>query len=346
MTRALRTLAVLLLLTSTTACGGPDSGYRVGLREYPQDVVLGATATPAPTVPPRAPGANVTGPGSPGLIGPPLPVFPGAPAPTVRPSPVPTPPPPPCPSARKDARPSEPAQSEVTSAPAPGTYPYRQSGSYTYGSITTELPSAVERRVQNVKNPSDPVGGTMPKATWDVVEESRGTDGRAVATTTTSYQLTADTIDITRITTRYADGSAEDFMPEPPVRVFMTPAALYRGTTWEVQSVDPVNGVQMRFFARISQDKPVIDVCGTLVEAWRVEVLSPRTTPKGEQGTVRRFTESSYDIEGSWDIAPQYGGLVVANRSVTRNGMTTIDSIPFSSDRSASLLRVTPQAGP
>lgn len=243
------------LLGLITASCGPSISSEIGIRGEPVNVALGDRGTDTPPV------LDVPTSGY-GLIA--APVRLDVPPEQRQPHSfngdlAPTPPPPPaCPRSRTGAA-EEAAPSAVSRGPKEGVYPYRRSGSVSYGEPGepldevaarpgAQLSDFLRRQIKNVvETPSTDAAG--PRVAFDVVQLEPG------LRTTTSYVVdpagakvgdplgvtterrTAPGLKITRILLERSDlpgdgpvgtgpgASRESFDPQPPVKIMNLPAS-------------------------------------------------------------------------------------------------------------------------
>lgn len=290
MTRRRPRSAMLLasLAVAVSACG-PDIPIEVGVKDYSTDIVYGSQRQPTAPPPPIA-AANPV-PGFPGFIAPP--------PPAALSTPLPQPPPPPpaaeCPADDPFAFPAEPAPGPVTEPPMPGVYTFRQEGTVAVGDQTPQvLPTESLRQVRDVI--LEPTGDI----TYDVAIESLG------ETTTTSYAVRQTTGDpsldgvfLTRVVTRRADGTVDEFAPVSGVRLIALPAG--PGATWNDVATDPLRATSMVVQGAVV-DKGRINACGTVLDAWTVEVTGRLLGPGKD-----------LEVKATYHVGTQFGGLVLAD---------------------------------
>lgn len=306
--RARRVLprGVAALLVTLTACG-PEVSLEIGLREEVGDVTYGPPTT-AP--PPRPPARELTGFPAPFLS--PVRRGPGAAPSTTDTTPT-TIAPPPCKGPSLNASPREAAAVTDVPAPKPGTYRFRRTGSYRMGDGPEQvLPPTTVRTVSNVETHRPLPGETRSRISYDVTQ----IDGPF--RTTTNYEIVEGTatavagIYINHIIVE-AGPVMETFVPMPPVRFFMLPAAGTPAVTTD-RGVDAVTRTRLEIVHQTT-GRVHVDGCKERYDAWNVKLWA---------GTVDRVTKS-FTVVGSYAVATQFGGLVVAE-DLTLKGT---DEVPF-----------------
>ena len=316
-------VAVALL---SAACAKPDN-LEVGLKDYSTDVVYGGPTTTSPTTaPPPLPLAEFT-PAFPSFIAPPPPPSFGPPVAT---TPIPVFLDDPCPSAEPGSQAADPPNT-FSGSPGRGVYPFGLTGEFKVGgAVRGKLPPLAERFVTNVVNRSD---GTF---SYDLVIEQFG------ATTTTTYDLvrrsgdpSLDGLYITRTVQKRADGRVEEFAPvSPGLRIIPTP--IRPGTTFTSAAVDPIRATSMQLDGRVA-DIRTVDACGILVKGW-ASVVTVTVRRTGAPADAAEFT-----IAATYVIAPQLGGLIIADDVTTKGTDRTlaVESTAIASLKSVSPIRST-----
>jgi len=280
----------------TAGCAAPETP--IGMREYPADIAYADSAQPLP--PPPVPAAN-TAPGFPGFIVPPAPRV-TVDEVVVGPEPVPTPTTrttvlrAACPEDDPLAVPDE-APLSIPVDPAIGDYPFRQRGTVKVGDETFTLPAETTHRVDEVV--SLPGGSTRFNVTVESVD----------ATTVTTYEASRRAVEgglhIVQIRTDDQVGT-DAFTPSAPIKVLPTPPVV--GERWSSTGADPLHGTALTINGRV-MGKTRANACGTPVDAWLVEVGADPTT-----GQPSRITGpgKSLEIKGTYAVATQFGGVIVA----------------------------------
>lgn len=287
-----RAVLVLLLVSALglSACG-PTQHVQLSLRNYVSNLTYGGEKTPAPA--PPVSGASLT-PTFPSFIQPPAVL-----TPTPTPAPTPVAPLPSvtasCPSAGPDSFPAVQASSRVPGPPSPGTYFFRQTGHYDMDGQSGTAASQVIRVVTDVATQSD------GDYTFDV-DEANGN-----VLTQTSYEVqqttgstSTDGLYITGVITKEADGTIDQFSPEPAIRIMPLPASAAQ-TQFTSAGVDPIHGVTEEISGTMEGHTDV-NACGTVLDSWQVQVT----------GKIISASES-LDLTASYDIGTQFGGLSLAD---------------------------------
>jgi hypothetical protein len=290
-------VALAAALIACSACG-PDRKLAVGLKDYNTDIVFGSQSKPEP--PPPLVDEQVA-PAVPSFIVPPPPIVDAAGPPTTEPPPPPRPPRVvTCPEIDL-AIPSAPATPSISALPKPGTYGYRQTGSYAIGPSRGSFPVQSDRDLTNVTTTSD---GRLDS--FDVVI-AQGTRRQ-----TTTYQVrdtgggnTVDGLYITRILTEDQGSAPASFTPSDGLRLVAFP--LSKGLTWKSTAVDPLKLTAFSIDAT-AKDIQRVNACGTPVQGWEISVT----------GSITGI-DKSLTLQATYVVAPQLGGLIVAD-FVTQQG--------------------------
>lgn len=369
-----RTAAVLSIAVALVggACG-PDPKLELGVRESVVNIRLGDGKDEAPG--PPALGVPVTGPSLTGAAVP-LDLAEG-PEETVHPvTGRPLPAPRPCPTARTDAPVEAAAEPEVTDPPVAGTYRYRRSGTLRVGAPgqgtdaltnapTQSLSSQVVRTITNVAA-TDVEQADKPRITFDVVQLEPG------VRTTTSYVVepvgavagdpfgivqgkpAAPGLKITGIKLERADlpgsglgGAGTDrgvevFNPQPAVKLMNLPAGGEPppppDATGGSRGVDPDIVASLEVFSATT-GRANVDVCGRVLQGWRVQVSFSLQPEDPRQSTYDRRDVRSYSFSGEFVFAPQLA-LVLSDRFL----QVGVDGAgrPYSLESSTTLSTVTP----
>lgn len=285
MRRAL--LAAVLMVAAGCA---PQDDVHLSIRDLSSDVVYGDQSKPTPPAP--APAATIQ-PTFPSFIQPPAVVRPVTAPPT---EPVDL-----CPTAQEGAFPLIAATPRVLAPPVPALYLYRQTGTVTIAGEELTPPEVTTREVLNIVVAEN---GTF---TFDVIED------QFVAKTTTTYLVdqrgsaSSDGIFITHMLTESTDAEGEplveEFTPVPPVKIMPLPAAV-SSNQFASAGTDALRGTSMAVRGTIAE-RSRVDACGTVLDAWRVELEGLITGPARAQS----FTSS-------YDIATHYGGLILSDHLV------------------------------
>ena len=283
-------LAVALL---TGACGGaseflllepePD---RVSIKGYSLDLAYGEDPPPAVEGKPPAPAAPTT------LTELAEQVF-DLPPPPPRRQPGTPPPADPCPSPGPAVFAERAITPDVESVIEPGVYLFQQSGTFEIvGVAKTPIEGLTSRVVRNVSGDPSEFEFELELATGS----RRQVQGYRV--------VPGDGIFITGIVTVVGD-EREEFNPVLPVEVFPLPAG--ENTTLNSAGLDPLTGRSMVVQGSVTKKQRVLG-CDEVVDGW---VFEGTWTFAGANGGQPRV----YDLD--YTVAPQHGGLVVAEHLVT-----------------------------
>jgi hypothetical protein len=281
-----------LLLTATlmvvTGCSGPRRSIEVTVKELPGDVAIGKKTTVPPAAPPS--GVNPEPAGFPSFIQPPPPVrydTVGRPIDTVTTTSLPKPAPP-CRAANPLDAPKLAAPRNVSAPPVEQLVEYGNAGTY---EVSTRAgtgqkgayPVTTYRRVS-----SKPVGD----GSYDVLVLELDTY--------TIYHLVPDKgIYIREVATRRPDGSVDSFRTDQD-SILLLPLPVAEGAQVGGVGVDALGATTMSVVGTVV-GKARVDVCGTPVDTWEVQVTEGRVTSPDKQ---IHFT-------ATYDIGTQYGGLSV-----------------------------------
>jgi hypothetical protein len=298
------TRRVVAVLTVTALLAGCGTAPRpsVGMKEYSGDVVYGDNALPPP---PTSPPAAEPVPGFPGFIVPPVPrqLPPGLQAVTPEPSTTTTrtrgtAPPLACAEDDPLAVPHEEALITVPGPPRSATLPYRQTGTKTAGGRTTAV---LSQAAHAIDGQTTLAAGTF-RFNVSVTE--------AAMSTVTTYQVdqrgAQDGIGIVQIRTK--DQVATDaFTPAAPITILPLPPVL--GRTFTGTGADPIHQTGMTVYGKVI-GKTRVNACGVPIEAWKVAV---GTDPQTGQPSRIVSPTGTTTITGTYAVATQFGGLVVAD---------------------------------
>lgn len=306
-----------VLATSVLAACGPIAPIDTDIKQAGANVFYGVpTPSPLPSLPPIVHFLN------------PVQTFP---APVEQPPVLPqivlfTPTPNPCPTLSPLSYPANEATAAAVHPPAPGTYPFRRTGSITTNPGTASqkvvpLPQSGTRQVTNVS-----AVGSAQDFSFDVVDTFNG------MVTTTSYHVypqgeggslpagsgVAAGVYITGMVTNDPGDPSQDarFNPlAPGVEIFPFPAA--PAATWRSAGTDPLTGTTevVGPSATTPQgtgsvtDHVRVDACGTPIDAWEA-------TMQGEEEYAQGGPNSTVSFTLTIDMATQYGGLIVGDSLV------------------------------
>jgi hypothetical protein len=313
-----RTAALVVALALASSACGPRDTVDVGVKQAGVDILYGDQRDK--TRPPPRPAQAELVPGFPALVSPPAGVF----APSGSPPPPPPPSPPvACPSASPFAVPEKPVTPYVLVAPAPGSYRFRQSGEAVVGATRVALPAQTVRRVENIVHDSPPAG-SAGNFSYDMTETVGG------ITTTTTFRIDNDgTSPGVKLARRVVVDNGRTFVfdPTPDVLLMTVPTSGEAAAAHSV-GVDPLTATTMSLDHR-TVERVLVDACGTPLQAWRVEITNGQT--------MSAATGQDVAIKGVFDIAPQYGALILSesitlsgtdgSQAVSQTNQTIIDSI-------------------
>ncbi|HXA29219.1 MAG TPA: hypothetical protein VN193_10790 [Candidatus Angelobacter sp.] len=320
-----RRACVVLAALSLTACG-PAAPFRLAVHAVPGDVEYGAqTQQQAQPGVAAGPPAAPLPPGAPPLIyGAPSPAPPVTFAPTPAATPASL-----CPTAPVDAVAAIAADPSASTPPAAATYPWREHGSYQLGGAAArQFPPTLTHTVANVSAPD----ATTGSYTFDVGTTAGGLTG--LQQVTSSYQVIPPpqgTTDVQGVNTSKAAGLyltamvvRDANLPSARVARFAPPILLmqFPGTdlpSWTTTGTDSASGTTIELSAAVTR-RVSVDACGTVVDAWEVSASGTLVGPD-QNLTLNHLT---------YDVATQYGGLIVAESddvSGTETSGTTMQSI-------------------
>lgn len=365
MTRTPRSVALAMLAAVVlVACGQPREPLNVGMREVPNDIVLGGGATPtpeptnAPPPPPLPPTPVVISapvaiapPARPRFTPPPRPqasaspsASPAAtPSPSVSASPSGTPSPTPtaapadvCPADNPLDAPAKEARRDFAIPPAEEVLTYRNLGSFSISGADA--------------NEGTFEGDTMREVTE--VEPNEDDDdftyavvARLADTVTTSTYRAINTPPIPELgvaldqagaqdtrglylvstVTEAPDGTMSSFAPQPELLLLPFPSSL--GDTFDAAGADPISGVSMSYSATIG-DTVRVNACGAPVQGVEVVLSAGRIVGP----------DQNVDFTARYVFATQYGGMSMedefniagteAGQTSSRTNLATINLVP------------------
>jgi hypothetical protein len=278
------------------------------VRAVAGDVAYGAQSLPAGTpAAAQAPAPVALAPGAPPLLygAPPPPQITFAPTATATPPPA-------CLTAPPDAVPALAADPSATVPPAPATYLWHETGTYSLGGgPSLPFPKLLTHRVSNVSAP-DATGSY----TFGVTTSAGGLTG--LQEVSYSYQVVpppASTTNVQGVSTSQAAGLylagmdvKDNALPTPRVARFAPPLLLmqFPGTdlpSWDTAASDSASGTSIKLHGAVTKHV-VVDACGTTVDAWQVEAAGTLVGPN-----------QNLALTLVYDVATQFGGLVVAETS-------------------------------
>jgi hypothetical protein len=280
----------------TTACG-PHADLHLNMRQV--SLTVPRVLTPAVTLVPPAP------------ITVPLPV----PAiPSVPPS-IPTfvPPPPKlpaCPKASEFAVPAEPASVDVSSGPTPAMYVQTSRGSYSgsaakpsSGKLIAPVVTSVTNLPRTTAAQTGQVSDNWLVSRVDTVTHDTTYEAYQLATPTGSGQLVTPGIYLTGMKWKDPVRGELSFVPTGSgIEIMPSPVNASSTATFASSATDPNSLTTMTATGNVLGKKR-IDVCGTLVDTWTVQLAGALTSPNFK-----------YQFAWRQQIATQYGGVDVEDQ--------------------------------
>ena len=255
-----------------------------------------------------------------------------------------------CPKAPTGARPDQAVKVVVTRPPATGVYREHNTGKFTLVedglTFSGPYPPQGEFSIQNesTKSAADSVNGTVTDFYFDLVVT--GVDG---SVTTTTYraqiqeggvvnkaQLEASTgpgttgeLDLVKQVVQNSQGTST-FAPSSPVEIVAFNRGV--GASWNSAGVDSSSGTVMTVSGSITAIDWV-DVCGRIVEAYRVVSNEKVSNPNANAAFTSSTNQSDPNV---YDIAPQFGGLIVrahidTTTTYTANKSATVVTLDYTS---------------
>ncbi len=301
-------LALILVLV---ACGGPSVPLEVVGKNVAVDVAFGPNGALPPVGVHPVPGGYVIVP----------PTIPPEELPPIDVPPPPLPPKP-CPGAHPLAIPKKEATDHVPAPPVGAAYRFRFSGERIAGSETTTLAPLGMRNVGNIGRST---GTDYPR--YDVSEVA------GVEVTISSYQITPDAIQLTRVQ-RIVNGQQSGFTPVPPITILPIPPRQTdplgrRISSWRSAGTDVVSQTSMVVSGQLIEangGKQRVDACGQLIDTWLAELSVETLSPTEDTDTLWRI-----------NVASQYGGLLVKESRTTTG---TKDGAVYKESRTAIISEV------
>ncbi len=321
-------LGILAGLT-TTACG-PKQSFDVSLSNVPENLLFGNHAKPSQ--PARQIPANLdVSPGFPPILTPPMPVEVGTPIPNFTlPSPSAAPA---CPALDPLVGPDRPADSYSNRSPWDGDWAYRQGGYWSMGGKQGPVPVSVTRTVTVDSSPPAPPSSPKPAlqsgpeggavlATYQEAMQSVDAQGDTIRDTTTyglqvknhpttpvdpNFSMAYGAVVILEVKRDYVSGpntgKTQDFQPNPAVTLVQYPLA--EGASWSSNGASSTDNSAMFLNAGVSSKTPadqdegrvVVNLCGTPIEAWKINILPGSYVVSSDQ--------SCYTMGGYYDVATE-----------------------------------------
>lgn len=328
-----RGAAVALLALALTACAGPKAPLQVGVRELPSDVVLGDRSQ-HPAQPVSVPVPPVALPLSPAQV----PVVGLAPAYSPDDGAAPPPVPPPAPPAACDVGTPTAAKGltvpdTVSRPPSAARYSYQARGGYEMSGANAAkvaFPDAMARTVRDVVQ----LPTAEPRYRFTVDAELgrslTSTTYTLVPASTATSPVQAAGLYLTKVVTRYADGSTDSFTPAVAPGLLLLPFPTTPGTSFRQSGVDARTGTTLSYTATVG-DPQQLDVCGTVIGTVPVH-LDGQLGPSGGQLSP----QAAQGFQADYAFATAYGGLSVYDKAELQR--TTADGT-FSQQLTATIVR-------
>jgi hypothetical protein len=321
-----RTLtAALACCLAVTGCGtGNHSSLEIGMKRVALDLVFRDAKYAKPNPPqiiidtiPAPPGVT------PSNIGdytrpvpqPPIVVIP----PSVKP----------CPKASAGSTIAVPVRNAVYDPPPPGTYPRHNSGRTTIDpgdgkQLVVPFPNSTTWTVgRSVAGPESSPVDSAKSVEYDVTKQLSPT-----YRVTDRYRLTDMAIQLVRRTTKDGTGTTV-FEPTPAIDMYVFGIAGGLGTTigngtgsvgdsWQSSGTDAEHGIAMVYQAKIVR-REAIDVCGTLIDSYRVEADEQIVDLQHATSTM-----TAQGVPNVYNFATQFHGFVAREQihTSTRKGDT------------------------
>lgn len=335
-----RVAAVVLLAAAVgvlPGCSGHRGTVDLGLKRYTLDLAF-KDATKAPGAPSVAQILAAQEPV--GGTGPLL----SAVAEPVKPSTVALVPLAACAKAPAGSLPDVPVTGGPNMPPKVGIYTQHVKGTFSLDGLITlkgDVPPFSSMEIANVQDVSTSDStGAVRTVTYDVIERT------VLSTTTTRYQSVsreiarnlptapsalASELDLVSAETKTAT-SRETFTPDQPVTIMQYNG---EGAVWKSVGVDNASGTTMVVQGTIAKREP-IDVCGKLIDTFRVESTEHVTNPLSGYDS-----QTAANDPNVYNLATQFGGLMVqvhtsttttftangASETLVLNDLSTLDSI-------------------
>ncbi|HVE75549.1 MAG TPA: hypothetical protein VND22_02150 [Actinomycetota bacterium] len=345
---------VLVMMLAGAACSGPNIPLKVGVKEFPTDVILGNQVLLPPPAPPPA-----------GNLEPGFPII-------VPPSGVQiideAGPPAACPAAGEFAAPSLAAEGRAFDPPKEATYAFRNGGGFlevgptpsngSFPAISTRTIIGVQTLTPNIFTYAiiSKVGDVTTRTQYLVIS-------RSDTPTTAPYGGPGMYINQIVIEDR---GSTDSFTPTPPLKILEFP--IQAGATWSTRGVDGSRGTAMGWTARVGREVPDgedeereggvpvnapppvgvdkregdpaynpdnipkvrVNACGDVIDAWYITIT--------DGSFVDSANSKSQTFTSLYKFAPQFGGIFVGESVHTdgfegesafvRNFESTINEVP------------------
>lgn len=223
-----------------------------------------------------------------------------------------------CPPEGTPGKPGKPLAESTLGAPAAGLYTYATKGTGTVSggtdSVSAPLPASIFSTVAapTQVTPSDTVQleGGAP-ASGKQTQYAVTTRLSDKVTQTDVLRVSATSINLVSRTLANAERSFE-FTPTPQVQLVVFGPV---GTTWSSRGTDQDTSSTLEYSGSIDAETEVT-VCGVTTKAYTVSYSSTLTHPAGYE-VIRTGTDAAHPA--SFTIAPQLGGLVLAEKVYTED---------------------------
>lgn len=230
-----------------------------------------------------------------------------------------------CPVAPPGSITKVPVKGVVQSLPAEGRYEYGLKGKFDLQSallpIKGSLPPEEIREVRKTKvipGQTSAINGAPPTNTYEFEVYQPGLVSGS--STTRLYRATPTELQLVRQEVQVGKEKAV-FNPTPPITMMSLPAK--EGATWNSAGIDTDTGTSMIVQGEIEKREPV-DVCGTLIDTWRVRSSERIVNLSGTSSFTSQTTDTTNapgaDGPGKpnvYHISPNIGGLFVADEEHT-----------------------------
>jgi hypothetical protein len=310
----------------TAGCGGPDRPLKVGFKEVPSNVVLGAQTSPepVPSAPPLTDDLPFVLLPPPSVIALPPPPF-AVPDPDrpLRP-PAPLPEAPVCEPADLLQAPALEAPSSINARPAAAQYRFRNDGTFRVSGADAREGRFAPVSLRTVSGALEADSGFV----FDVTEVLGDVTTKTEYEVVTSQPLGspfAPGIYVFRVTSRSSDGQESVFTPSPSLPLATFP--LTRGAAVEARGVDATSATAMSYTSTVV-GKDRVDACGELLDSWTLELTAGRVLSP----------ETDLEFEATYALGTQFGGVILRETEaftgtedgagVARTLTSTISQVP------------------
>jgi len=214
---------------------------------------------------------------------------------------------PPCPKANEFAVPAEPASIETTSGPTPAIYIQTSHGSYSgssatpsSGKLTANVDTAISPLAQTTAPTTGQVSDNWLVSRVDTATHATTYEAYQLATPTGSGQLVTPGIYLTGLKWKDPVRGELSFIPTGGgIEIMPSPVNTSSTAVFASSATDPNSLTTMTASGNVLGRKR-IDVCGTLVDTWTVQLSGAITGPNFK-----------YQFAWRQQIATQYGGVDV-----------------------------------